>query len=77
MDFKPTPVSYKNYQCSQCGHVHKIQTNHYGQCYGQALMRLNMCPECSWKHPMDNIVWTCLESAPSPENVPEPWKISK
>lgn len=59
--FTPSPISYKDYQCDQCGFVKKIETNHFGECYGQALLELNMCPKCSWKHPKQCIVWKCLE----------------
>lgn len=61
---KISPIRYKKYKCDQCGHIKDIQTNHYGECYGQAMLRLNMCPSCSWKHPMQNIVWKCLETEP-------------
>lgn len=57
-------VSYKKYRCKNCGHVKKIQTNHYGECYGQAFLRMNMCQKCSWKNPRKNIVWECLETEP-------------
>lgn len=58
----PLTLSYKKYKCSECGHVKEIQTNHYGECYGQAILKMNMCPNCSWKHPNTNIVWTCQET---------------
>ena len=75
--FKPTPISYKDYECSNCWHVKKIDTNHYGECY--SFWRSNACPKCPpykqypefWWSP---IVWKCLEKAPSPENVPSKWK---
>lgn len=54
-------MSSKKYQCSNCGHVKDISTNHYGECYGQASLRLNMCPNCSWKKPRECVVWRCLE----------------
>jgi hypothetical protein len=72
--FKPSAVSTRRYRCGNCGHIRMISTNHYGECYGQAALKLNMCPECSWKHQLDNVVWTCLETPPSPADVPEPWK---
>lgn len=62
MTTKISKVSYKKYKCSECGHVKDIQTNHYGECYGQAMLKMNMCPNCSWKHPLTNIVWTCQET---------------
>ena len=54
-------LSYKSYKCNQCGHIKKIQTNHYGECYGQAILKMNMCPNCSWKNPTKNITWECQE----------------
>lgn len=56
-----TKMSDKLYKCSECGHTKLIKTNHFSECYGQAALRLNMCPKCSWKHPRTNIVWSCQD----------------
>lgn len=56
-------LATKAYLCSECSQIKMIETNHFGECYGQPLLRMNMYPNCSWKHPMVPIVWKCLDRA--------------
>lgn len=70
---KPTTskVSYKRYQCTACGHVSEMQTNHYGECYPR-------CRKCGWKRPMEmGQTHICLEPVPEGMDVPAPWKTVK
>ena len=75
VSFKPTTVTVKRYQCTHCGHESKQSTNHYGETYSWG--RVNRCDGCGWRRPMDVTVWRCLEVAPGPENVPEPWRVTE
>lgn len=67
--------SYKDFKCRHCGHVKKIGTNHWGECY--SLGNYNSCPACGWKRPMDVTIWDCIEPIPEGYTKPEPWKIVK
>jgi predicted nucleic acid-binding Zn ribbon protein len=60
-------VSFKRYQCKDCGNIVELSTNHYGEIYPT-------CRKCGWKHP-DSLgqVHTCLEPVPSGWSVPKPW----
>lgn len=60
---KISKVSYKKYKCSHCGHIKDIQTNHYGECYGGKIIG-NTCPSCSWKRPLEAVIWQCQETEP-------------
>lgn len=69
----PTTGKYsvKEYRCTRCGHVSRIGTNHWGECYPS-------CSECSWKNPMQPMVaHECLEPMPEGFTKPKPWKIVK
>ena len=69
-------ISYKDYQCSDCGHIKKIDTNHWGQCY--SLGHYNTCPNCPpyKKYPEfgGSTTWNCLEEPPEGFKRPENWK---
>lgn len=56
-------IKAKRYACKRCGHVRKIETNHYGECY--SLGRHNACPACPpWaKYPEfgGHTTWVCKE----------------
>jgi len=62
-------ITYKPYECTQCGYRKEIDTNHYGECYSWG--RFNVCSNCPpYKRPT---TWKCLEQAPQGESLPEPW----
>ena len=61
-------ITVKKYQCTDCGHIHKISTNHYGETYGN-------CPNCQWKNPMRlGGTHKCLEPPLPGMGIPKPWK---
>lgn len=67
---KPVTSTYsqKRYQCTACGHISYMGTNHYGDIYPR-------CRKCGWKRPMEmGQVHKCLEPVPENMDVPEPWK---
>lgn len=39
--------------------------------------RVNRCPNCGWKRPMDVTVWECIEPLPEGTERPEDWKVVK
>lgn len=57
------PQTSKEYRCKRCGHVQRITTNHYGECY--SLGHYNCCPSCPpWaKYPEFGgaTTWECIE----------------
>lgn len=55
-------VKSKLYKCQNCGLEKQLVTNHYGECYGQAALRMNMCEGCSWKRPTECVIWECQEA---------------
>jgi len=62
-------MSYKSYQCKECGHEKEIDTNHYGECYSWG--NYNTCPSCPpYKRPN---TWVCTAEVPKDGWVPEPW----
>jgi len=66
---KPTTGKYsiKPYECTRCGHQHKIGTNHWGETYGS-------CPNCQWKYPMEiGSTHKCLEPVPDGYDLPPKW----
>jgi hypothetical protein len=68
---KPTTGKYsqKRYQCTDCGYISLIGTNHWGECYPR-------CRNCGWKHPMQlGQVHICLEPVPDGYDTPTPWKM--
>jgi DNA-directed RNA polymerase subunit RPC12/RpoP len=59
----------KLYKCATCGHTQKIKTNHYGDCYSLGTHgAANACPNCHWKHPLEQTVWKCQEKPPMSES---------
>ena len=58
-------ITFKRYQCDKCGHIKKIDTNHFGPCW--SLDRFNTCPECPpyAKYPEFGglTLWNCLDKA--------------
>jgi len=62
-------VSWKQYKCTRCNHIHSVQTNHCGDTYGR-------CPNCSWKYPLEPNKHVCIEPLSDSFKRPEPWKIA-
>ena len=62
----------KEYECSSCGLLKMIETNHYGECY--SLGNYNHCDSglCS---PMSVTRWLCRADIPEGVKIPVPWKI--
>lgn len=64
-------MTYKNYQCSKCGYVMKIDTNHYGECYSWG--HYNCCPKCPphAKYPEygGQTVWKCIDNPNKDDNI--------
>jgi len=56
-------MSYKNYECSECGATKSKQTNHFGEIY----------PYCSYCR--KQTVWKMTDSVPEGAWIPEPWKM--
>lgn len=60
---KPARIVAKDYKCRRCGHVMKIETNHYGPCW--SFDRVNVCPKCPpWAKYMEfggQTIWDCQE----------------
>jgi len=58
----------KRYQCSQCGHVVKKTTNHYGATWSWG--KVGCCSECPpfRKYPEfgGQTIWICLDKPPIP-----------
>lgn len=59
---KPEPMIPKLYKCTYCGRSKMIETNHYGECYGQ--LGMNECPACSNERPGTPTIWECQEKEP-------------
>lgn len=57
-------TTLKLYECSQCGHQEKKETNHFGQC--QSWREYNVCPKCPpfKKYPWygGQTIWICKEA---------------
>jgi hypothetical protein len=53
----------KNYECSRCGYITMINTNHFGSCW--SFGHYNCCPKCPpWaKYPEfgGHTHWNCLD----------------
>lgn len=61
-------ISVKPYRCTECGHVSKFSTNHWGDIYPR-------CSSCGWKKPLQlSMVHECLEPMPEGFAKPAPWK---
>jgi len=60
-------ASWKLYKCKKCGHEKRIQTDHYGECYGY--MDSNMCHICGSEE-QQNCTWLCQEKPPEGEKIP-------
>ena len=58
-----TKQTFKNYECTECGHQTKQRTNHWGNTYSWG--RYNTCPKCPpyKKYPEygGSTVWKCLD----------------
>lgn len=61
----------KRYECSKCGYVKIIGTNHYGQCYSM-WGSYNACPKC--RPVYGSTVWNCVEPLPEGWDRPPNWK---
>lgn len=58
-----TKQTFKNYECTECGHQTQQQTNHWGNAWSWG--KYNTCPKCPpyKKYPEYGgaTVWKCLD----------------
>ena len=72
-------MTVKKYKCSECGHVEKHDTNHWGEFY--SLGHLYACPKCPpyKKYPEfgGSTTWVIAEPIPEGAWIPGKWKKAK